>query len=148
MLHTLELARRVTRLRAIAAVSGLLAILVGACNDADNLAPEPTAAANFDSITTDSLPLGEPLTPADSLGIADSVALADSLAAAGVVATEESSLSPEFAFAASSKRMHFGAYDCSPSGWSAYNLCNRSAGKWTAAEIRALQRVQGQSRPL
>jgi hypothetical protein len=134
MSHTLELARRGTRLRAIAAVSGLLAILVGACNDADNLAPEPTAAANFDSP-----PLGEPLTPADSLGIADSVALADSLAAAGVVETEESSLSPEFAFAASSKRMHFGTFDCTPAGRSAYNLCNRSAGKWTAAEIRALQ---------
>jgi hypothetical protein len=154
MLHTLELARRATRLRTIAVISGILAILTG-CNTDDNLAPAPTVAANFDSAGTDStstdstitdslaLAWGEPLTAADSVGLADSVALADSLAAAGVVmATEEASLEPEFAMAAAStKRMHFGAYDCTPSGRSAYTLCNRSAGKWTAAEIRALQRA-------
>jgi hypothetical protein len=35
--------------------------------------------------------------------------------------------------------MHFGTFDCTPSGMSAYNLCNRSAGKWTTAEMRSLQ---------
>jgi hypothetical protein len=139
MLQTLELARRATRLRASAIVSGLLA-LTGACNSADNLAPQPPVAANFDSVGTDSLLV--PMTLADSLGVADSVALADSLAAAGALATESSSsLAPAFAMAAFTNRMHFGAYDCTSSGWSAYNLCNRSAGRWTAAEIRAFQAV-------
>lgn len=139
MLHTLELARRATRLRASAIVSGLLA-LTGACNSADNLAPPPTVAANFDSATTiDTLAMAEPLTEADSLGVADSVALADSLAAAGVVETDESSLAPSFATVAFSTRMHFGTFDCTPAGMSAYNLCNRSAGKWTYAEMRSLQ---------
>jgi hypothetical protein len=55
MPHTLELARRGMRLRALAAVSGLLAIFAGACNTADNLATGPTVAANFDSSATDSL---------------------------------------------------------------------------------------------
>ena len=73
MKFTLELARRATRLRAIAAVSGLLALSVGACSDADKFAPESTMAANFDSIPVDSLAV------ADSLGIADSLALADTL---------------------------------------------------------------------
>jgi hypothetical protein len=146
MMHTLELARRATRLRASAVVSGLLAVLAGACNSADNLNPNPPVAANFDSAgttdslgLTDSMALAEPMTEADSLGVADSVALADSLAAAGVATTDESSLAPSFALASFTNRMAFGTFDCTPSGLSAYNLCNRSAGKWTAAEIRALQ---------
>jgi hypothetical protein len=140
MMHTLELARRATRLRASAVVSGLLALFAGACNSADNLNPNPTAATNFDSVGTDSLvTLADPMTEADSLGVADSVALADSLAAAGITELDESAVAPSFALAASSNRMRFGTFDCTPSALSAYNLCNRSAGKWTAAEMRALQ---------
>jgi hypothetical protein len=139
MLHTLELARRATRLRASAIVSGLL-VLTGGCNSADNLAPQPPVAVNFDSAaTTDTLAMAEPLTEADSLGIADSVALADSLAAAGAAEAGESSLVPSFATVAYSNRMHFGTFDCTPAGMSAYNLCNRSAGRWTTAEMRSLQ---------
>jgi hypothetical protein len=138
MLHTLELARRATRLRASAIVSGLL-VLTGGCNSADNLAPQPPVAANFDSsATADSLGLTAIMTPADSEGVADSVALADSLATAGIMAADESSLAPAFATAAT-KRMHFGTFDCTPAGRSAYTLCNRSAGRWTASEIRALR---------
>lgn len=137
MLQTLELARRATRLRASAIVSGLLA-LTGACNSADNLAPQPPVAANFDSVGTDSLLV--PMTLADSLGVADSVALADSLAAAGALATESSSsLAPAFAMAAFTNRMHFGTFDCRPDGLSAYNLCNQSVGRWTAGELRGFQ---------
>lgn len=79
MLHALELARRGTRLRAIAAVSGLLAIFAGACNSADNLATEPTVAASFDSITTDSLTTPDSLA-ADSLEVSDSLTAADTAA--------------------------------------------------------------------
>jgi hypothetical protein len=59
MLHTLELARRGARLRAIVAVSGLLAIFASACNSDDNLATGPTVATNVDSSATDSLALND-----------------------------------------------------------------------------------------
>jgi hypothetical protein len=77
MLHTLELARRATRLRTFAVISGILAIFVGACNNADNLAPEPTATISFDSSTTDSLGTLDSLALADSLELTDSLSLTD-----------------------------------------------------------------------
>ena len=152
MMRTLKLVGRGSRFRTTAAVSALV-ILFGACNTADNLATDPTdppiTLASFDSAGTDSLAAtpavdssawgDEPLTLADSLGIADSVALADSLATAGALATDASASSAQFSVASTGSRMRFGTFDCTPAGLSAYNLCNRSAGKWTTAEMRALQ---------
>jgi hypothetical protein len=92
MMHTLELARRVTRLRAVAVVSGLLALLSGACNSADNLAPAPTVATNFDSIATDSLPpdslagdsLASDSLPADSVAAFDAAISAATISRTGI----------------------------------------------------------------
>ncbi|HEY8196089.1 MAG TPA: hypothetical protein VIG04_03885, partial [Gemmatimonadales bacterium] len=78
MTHTFELVRRATRLRVVAASCALLAILVGACNSDDKLAPEGTLAANLDGAVTDSLAPSDPLASTDSLTVTvDSLAVAD-----------------------------------------------------------------------
>jgi hypothetical protein len=120
MKYTLELARRATRFRAIAAASGLLAMFVGGCDTADKLAPESTLAATFDSI------------PTDSSAVPDSLATATSLA--------PSVEAPAFITAIYSYGMRFGAFDCTyTTGLSGYNLCNQSAGYWSAQHMSGLR---------
>ena len=117
MIHEFAHFLRPTRLRTVALV--LLGVFVGAACDNSN--PLDTTAASD--------PIDQPTVA--TAGESDSVAVSDT-----VVATE-ASLTPSFALYNSG--MRFGAYDCTTSGLSAYNACNRSAGSWSYAEIRDLK---------
>jgi hypothetical protein len=122
MIHEFAHLLRPTRLRTVTLV--LLGVFVGAACDKSN--PLDTTAASD--------PIDQP-TVAESDSVA---ATSDSVAATSdtLVATE-ASLTPSFSLY--NYGMRFGTYDCTTSGLSAYNYCNRSAGSWTYSEISALK---------
>jgi hypothetical protein len=125
MTHLFTHVGRRARLRASLVA---LVVLAGACDSTNDLA-SPSTAATLDGIVADSAPAAP---RPDSLVIADSLAIAaDSLAP--VVDA------PAFSMAIYSSGARFGSYDCTPAGLAAYNMCNRSAGAWSAKEIRALE---------
>jgi hypothetical protein len=108
-------------------------VLASACDRTDELA-SPTAAGNLlgDSAATvsDSVRIADSVRVADSLLAADSLGLGDSLA----VDTESFT-----AAAIHRSGMRFASYDCTTGGLAAYNVCNRSAGSWTANELKGLR---------
>jgi hypothetical protein len=124
MMHTLKLVGRGTRFRTIAAVSALV-ILFGACNNADNLATDPSdlpaALADFDTVGTDSL--ADSLA-ADSLA-ADSLAAADSLGVDSTPALEASLLVAE----SSRRGVPFGPFSL----WSGYDRVKSNRASFTAS---------------
>jgi hypothetical protein len=122
MIHEFAHLLRPTRLRTV--TLALLGVLVGSACDNSN--PLDTTAASD--------PMDQPTVA--TAGEPDSAAAASDTTADTVVATE-ASLTPSLALYNSG--MRFGAYDCTTSGLSAYNLCNRSAGSWSYAEIRDLK---------
>jgi hypothetical protein len=124
MMHTLKLVGRGTRFRTIAAVSALV-ILFGACDNADNLATDPsslpTALADFDTVGTDSL-------AADSLA-ADSL-LADSLTADSLAADSLNTIEIS-ASVASRRSVPFGAFRL----WNGYTTTHTTGTSSFSASI-------------